>query len=128
MKQNQIPNNPKEKTIFKTNHIPNDKFSLFNNTDYFHFSKKFQNTLFNDTFPTKSLNYLPTNDKLNEFNPDIMVLGLTNIADICTNFNINANLEKDFMQCSINTLYNNAYVKPEGKNLILIEYYLKILI
>jgi hypothetical protein len=108
--------NPKEaKHVFKTNHIPDEKFNLFNNSDYFHFSKKFQNTLSIDTFPTKSLNYLPSNDKLNEFNPDIMILGLNNISEICTDFNINASLEKDFMQCSLNTLYNNSYVKPEGK-------------
>lgn len=121
MKQNQIQNqnNIKDKIMFKPNYTPDEKFNLFNNTDYFHFSKKFQNSLFMDIFPTKSLNYLPSNDKLNEFNPDIMVLGLSNISDICTDFNINANLEKDFMQCSINTLYNNSYSKPEGNFLII---------
>lgn len=120
MKQNQVQNQNivKDKIMFKPNYTPDEKFGLFNNTDYFHFTKKFQNSLFMDIFPTKSLNYLPSNDKLNEFNPDIMVLGLSNISDICTDFNINANLEKDFMQCSINTLYNNSYVKPEGNYIL----------
>ena len=103
---------------FKSNHIPTERISLFNNTnDFYLFDKKFYNTLNIDIFPTKTLVYDTSNNSLGEFNPDIMTLSLNTPNEIITDLNLNCSLEKDFLSNSMNVLYEKTYENEvdEGK-------------
>lgn len=107
-----------QKQLFKPNFTPTERLGLFQEQDFYLYSKKFFTPFNIDIYQTKSLNYLPSNEALNEFNSDIMFLGLNNVSELYTDFNMNAYLEKDFMNCSMNTLYNVELPRLTGKFII----------
>lgn len=102
---NQTSHSQNKPTGFKVQWAPNEKFSLFEKKDFYHYDKKFHNELPNVITPPISFHYSSSNENFGSYDNLTMMLGLKSHHEIMTDSKLNTKVNVDFMQNSLNLIF-----------------------
>ena len=96
--------NPVQPIPFSVQALPQERFHLFEQPDYFICEKKFYNTLPKPTIAPKVFNYNISNERFLKLDMSTLMFGLRQNQAILTDSKLNTNIHMDFIDKSINLI------------------------
>ncbi len=96
-----VQQNTNQPIPFQAQSLPQDRFPLFEQPDYYICERKFYNTLPKPSVPARVFNYNIFNERFIKLDMPTLMFGLKQNQNILTDSKINTNIHLDFIEKSI---------------------------